>query len=252
MIPSVLFIPLVYSQTSGTLTFNCNTFAPNSNYGTKHVLAVWLENTANPSVFIKTKAKYGNEDDHLTSWVSKSGNNLVDAVTGATLLNYTLPISITWNGTNVSGTVVPDGTYNVFIEMGWGSNKTTDHAVSSFQFVKGASPQHQSLNSTTNFTNGVLDWVPVTTLSGVTENFGNVCMFPNPTSGTINILFARELQDASIMVTNESGKSLFSEHNQRIPAGLKSMDISAYRNGLYYITIQSADLHFTYKILLNR
>lgn len=57
-----------YSQTAGTLTFSAGTTAPSAGYGLEHVLAVWLENTDNPSVFIKTRAKYGNEDDHLTSW----------------------------------------------------------------------------------------------------------------------------------------------------------------------------------------
>ena len=105
----------VNAQTAGSLTFSCTTAAPSGNWGDKHVLAVWIENTQNPSVFIKTKSKYGSEDDHLTAWGSKSGKNLVDAVTGATLSAYGKQ-SIIWDGTNVSHNVVADGNYNVFIE----------------------------------------------------------------------------------------------------------------------------------------
>lgn len=240
-----------YSQTSGALTFSCKTTAPNGTWGTKHVLAVWLENTANPSVFIKTKAKYGNDDDHLTSWSSKSGKSLVDATTGATLSSYST-ISATWNGTNTSGTVVPDGTYNVYIEMGWGSNKTTDHAVTSFTFTKGPTAQHIAPASVTNFTNVAIDWTTVATLVGATENFDNVCAYPNPTTGKVNISFNRELPNATVKVADLLGKTVFSERNVTIPVGTKIIDLSAHLNGMYFITIESADLKYNYKVLINR
>ena len=79
------FIYPLSAQTTGTLNFSSNTTAPSANWGNKHVAAIWIQNNANPSVFIKTNAKYGSEDDHLTSWVPVSGKNLVDAVTGSTL-----------------------------------------------------------------------------------------------------------------------------------------------------------------------
>jgi hypothetical protein len=247
----VLIATSAFSQTSGTLTFSCSTTAPNGTWGTKHVLAVWLENTANPSVFIKTKAKYGNEDDHLTSWVAKSGKNLVDATTGATLVTYST-IAVAWNGTNTSSTVVPDGTYNIYIEMGWGSNKTTDHSVQSFSFVKGPNTQHLTPAATTNYSSVVIDWNPVITLVGASENFDNECLFPNPTNGIVNIKFSRELQGASLNVVNPAGKTILSERNVRIPTGTKAIDLGDQPNGLYFITIQATDLKYTYKVLINK
>ena len=250
----MLFLIIIYSgysQTSGTLTFSCNTTAPNGTWGTKHVLAVWLENTANPSVFIKTKAKYGNEDDHLTAWLAKSGQSLVDAISGPTLSTYST-ISGSWNGTNIAGTVVPDGTYNLFIEMGWGSNKTTDHAVASFTFTKGATSQHLTPTATTNYSGVTIDWTAIATLVGATENFDNVCVYPNPATGLVNINFGNELKDASLTVVNSVGKTLISEQNTKIPNGLKQVDLTTYPNGMYFITIQSENLKYTYKVLINK
>lgn len=240
-----------FSQTSGTFSLSLGTSAPNGTWGTKHVLAVWLENTANPSVFIKTKAKYGNEDDHLTSWVAKSGKSLVDAVTGSTLSSYNT-ITVAWNGTNTAGTVVPDGTYNVYVEMGWGSNKTTDHAVTSFTFTKGAVSQHHTPTGTTNYTNVVIDWKPLATLIGTTEDFDNVCSYPNPSSGKVNLDFKRELKGASLVVINSKGETVISEQNIEIPIGTKVMDLSNKPNGLYFITIHSAELKSSYKVLIDR
>lgn len=240
-----------YSQTAGTLTFSSGTFAPNSDYGTKHVLAVWLENTANPSVFIKTKAKYGNEDDHLTSWRAKSNSNLVDAVTGATLATYGI-LTGSWNGSDVAGTVVPDGTYNLFIEMGWGNNKTTAHAVTSFTFTKGPNAQHLTPTATTNFLNVVIDWTPMSTLIDAVENFDNVNVYPNPTTGLVNLKFISELEGATIKVTDMSGKTLFSESKINIPVGSKHFDLSSYKNGLYFISIESGNLNYNYKVLINK
>jgi len=212
------------SQTAGTLTFTANTSAPSGTWGNKHVLAVWLENTANPSVFIKTKAKYGSEDDHLTSWIAKSKSNLVDAVTGATLGSYN-PVTITWNGTNVSGTVVPDGNYKIWIEMGWGSNKTDAHAVTSFAFNKGPAKDSQTYTGTTNFSNAVVQWLPLVTLIGATEDFDNVNVFPNPTTGMVNIDFKSELSNASIIVVDASGKAVVNQKDLRISKGTKAFGL---------------------------
>ena len=240
-----------YSQTAGTLTFSSGTTAPSSDYGLKHVLVVWLENTANPSVFIKTQAKYGNQDDHLTTWLAQSNSNLVDAVSAATLNTYGT-ITGTWNGTDVSETVVPDGTYNLYIEMGWGKDHVVNHAVKFFTFTKGGSPQHLTPTGTTNFTSIVIDWNPVATLIGTIESFDNVNVYPNPTTGMVNINFNNELDGASMVVVNSAGKTVVSERNLKIPAGTKLIDMSNFQNGLYIISFESGRLKYNYKVLINK
>lgn len=237
------------AQTVGTLTFSTDTYAPTGTWGNKHVLAVWLENTANPSVFIKTNAKYGYEDDHLTSWLQQTNGNLVDAVTGATLGSYG-KISLTWNGTDNKGTVVPDGDYNIWIEMGWGSNKTTAHAVSSFTFTKGPASDSRTYTATANYTNVQAVWAPLATLAGSTENLDNVNVFPNPTTGKVIIDFKKELAKASVKVTDATGKTLFVQKDMKVQAGAKTIDLSAYPQGIYFINIESDDLKYNYKVLM--
>lgn len=237
------------AQTVGTLNFSTDTYAPSGTWGDKHVLAVWLENTANPSVFIKTNAKYGYEDDHLTSWLQQTNGNVVDAVTGATLGTYG-KISLTWNGTDVKGTVVPDGDYNIWIEMGWGANKTTAHAVTSFSFTKGPARDVKSYTGTANYTNVQLEWNPLATLAGTTEDFDNVNVFPNPTSGKVAIDFKKELAKATIKVTDAAGKILFTQKDITLQAGKKEIDLSAHPQGIYFINIESGDLKYNYKLLI--
>lgn len=237
------------AQTVGTLTFSTDTYAPSGTWGNKHVLAVWLENTANPSVFIKTNAKYGYEDDHLTSWIQQTNSNVVDAVTGATLGAYG-KISVTWNGTDINGTVVPDGDYNIWIEMGWGSNKTTAHAVNSFTFTKGKVRDVRTNAGTVNFTNVQLEWNPLATLAGTTEGFDNVNVFPNPTTGKVIIDFKKEMAKASIRVTDAAGKTIFAQKDTKVQAGTRAIDLSANPGGIYFINIESGDLKYNYKILM--
>ena len=102
------------SQTSGTLDFSVNITEPSGGFSNKLVLAIWLEDSATGN-FIKTKMRYGvARVQYLNTWITKSGQNVVDAITGATTAIGTY--SIIWNGTNVSGTVVPDGKYKVWIQ----------------------------------------------------------------------------------------------------------------------------------------
>lgn len=248
----VLFFSMqVNAQTSGTLTFSCKTYAPNGTWGTKHTMAVWIQNNANPSQFIKTKAQYGDDKDHLTSWWPISGNNVVDAVTGATRTSYQ-PIQVSWNGTNVSNVVVPDGSYSIYIEMGWGSNKTSAHAVSSFTFTKGPNSQHLTPAGTTNFSNVVLDWTPVSTLVGAIENTDNIHVFPNPSNGEVTLEFFQTLEHANISICDISGRIIIEQKNQTIEAGRKTFDFNGFGKGIYLISVKTKELNYHYKLLVTK
>ena len=239
------------AQTAGSLTFSCTTAAPSGNWGNKHVLAVWIEDTKTPSVFIKTKAKYGYEDDHLTSWVPKSGKNTVDAVTGATLSAYGKQ-SVIWDGTDVKSTVVPDGNYNVFIEMGWGKDKVAQHAVTSFTFNKSGSAVHLTPAGNSNYSDVSIDWVPSVTLISSIDNPDAVNVYPNPTRGNINLNFTSKLASAKVDVENSSGTTVYRNNIENGFTGLMNIDLSAYANGLYFIKITAPDKQFVYKVLLNK
>jgi hypothetical protein len=240
-----------YAQTVGSLTFSYTTSAPSGNWGNKHVLAVWIENVQDPSVFIKTNSKYGHEDDHLTSWTSKSGKNLVDAVTGATLSSYGKQ-SVIWDGTNVSHSVVADGDYKVFIEMGWGKDKVNQHSVMSFTFNKSGNSAHLTPTGNGNYSDVVIDWVPAVTLINSLQNPDAVSVFPNPTKGIINLDFSGNQSSASVIVENSVGASVYRNKIESGFSGLLDIDLSSFANGLYFIKIVNPDKQFVYKVLLNK
>lgn len=246
-----LTVSVALSQTAGSLTFSCNTTAPSGSWGNKHALAIWIENTQTPSVFIKTKAKYGNDDDHLTSWSAKSGRNLVDAVTGATLGSYEVR-SIIWDGTDVSKKVVPDGTYNVFIEMGWGKDKVAQHAVSSFSFTKSANSVQLTPAGNNNYSNISIKWTPTVTLSQTLENSGIAEVYPNPASGLVKLDVKRAIPQAKIQVENSLGSAVFTKQLEKNFTGILNIDLTAFANGIYFVKIVSPEEKFTYKVMLNK
>jgi len=243
-----LTFPL-FAQTTGKLNFTCTTSAPSGNWGNKHVAAIWIQNNENPSVFIKTNAKYGHEDDHLTSWTAISGSNLVDAVTGSTLSSYGT-LSVEWDGTDVSHNVVMDGDYSLYIEMGWGKDKVNNHATKLFTFTKGPDDQQHTPEGTSNYSAISLSWQPATTLLFSIEDIEGVNVFPNPSKGLIELNFQKELLNAELEVIDFSGKIMYAERFQQPTPGIKTLDISGITPGLYLLIISSENSYFRYKILV--
>lgn len=240
-----------FAQTAGSLTFSCSTDAPSGSWGTRHVLAIWIEDTQNPSNFVKTKAKYGHDDDHLTEWVAKSNENLVDATTGATLTSYNTR-SVIWDGTDVSSNVVADGTYKIFIEMGWGRDKTNQHSVMSFQFIKGAEMVQLTPTGNSNYTDVVVNWTPTVTLVNQIKNNEGISVFPNPSKGIVNLDFKNPMQSAKVTVENESGAIIYSTNLENDFTGNLNLDLNDYAKGIYFVKVTTKENKFIYKLLLTR
>lgn len=242
---------LTNAQTAGSLTFSCSTTAPSGSWGDKHVMAVWIENTENPSVFIKTNAKYGSEDDHLTSWIAKSGKNLVDAVTGATLTTYQ-PASVIWDGTNIDKVVVTDGTYNVFIEMGWGKDKVNQHSLMSFTFTKGMDEVHLTPTGNNNYTDVTVDWVPAVSIINSYNDNSNILVYPNPNNGSVFLDIKKSLNNAYVQIINPEGKEIYNQIIEYNYTGILEININTRVNGLYMLRVISPDINYTYKLVMNK
>lgn len=249
MLCGLVVYPLA-AQTTGTLSFTCTTNAPSGDWGDKHVAAVWIQNNENPSVFIKTNAKYGHEDDHLTSWYAISNSNLVDAVTGATLTSYGT-ITIEWDGTDVSHNVVMDGNYSVYIEMGWGKDKVNDHKTTKFSFTKGTSEQSLTPEGNTNFSDVSITWQPTVTLLSASEDAEGILVFPNPSNGEIRLNFQEELHQVKLNVSDLSGKTIYTEESPLIIPGIKSLDLADVPQGIYLLTINSGETYFRFKLVID-
>lgn len=238
----------LFSQTSGTFSFSVTTTSTGG-YSPSHLIAIWIENAA--TSFIKTKIKYSSPDnyDHLATWVNKSGQNVTDAVSGATLTSHGT-LTFLWNGTNVGGTLVPDGAYFVWLEMAWGSSLSTGKTVNSYAFTKGPAVVHLTPPNTTNFLSMVLDWTPSTTaVEGVLEN-KDISVYPNPSTGLVNIDFKKPHEAGTMEIIGEDGKIVYWEKLQSVPAGTKTFDLSGLSDGLYFCRLNFAAHEFIFTIIL--
>ena len=266
---SILLLLLTISEvgaqtTAGTLTFTLSMPKHTTgNYETngRYVTAIWIEScttcgsgtTVGTSSFVKTKlVNWGginsNTGDHLPTWVTKSSQNVVDATSGATSTLFTSR-TITWNGTNVSGTAVADGNFRICVQETWGHGTAT--ATRYFPFVKGVAADTQAPTADTNFTAISLQWMP-TALA--TDNFSanpKISIYPNPTNGIFNIDLKNEVKN--IKVITILGKVIYNENISASAIGTtKSIDLTDFANGIYFVNVSNAFGTSNYKLILNK
>jgi len=143
------------ATSGGLLTFTVRTVTAGGNYAPKHVLAIWVEKDAS---FVKSRKVMATvRKQYLYTWVAASNYNTTDAITGATLTSHQTH-TVTWNCKDLSGNIVPDGDYKVWVEF------TEQHAqgpVTSFTFTKGPNAMHLTPADQTYFKDIVVDFLPV-------------------------------------------------------------------------------------------
>ncbi|MEI7595417.1 MAG: DUF2271 domain-containing protein [Bacteroidota bacterium] len=237
-------------KTPGLLTFSvttqgftCGPCETGNEAG--HVIAIWIENSSN--AFVKTKLKYAvNQISDLTLWNLKSGGNTTDATTGATLYDNGAR-SITWNGTDVSGTLVDDGNYTLWVEIAWDSDGLSTSSIS-IPFVKGTSVDSKTPTATTYFTSMTLTWTPSTV--GINDNNMNVSIFPNPTTDKLNLELGDNKADTKIQLINAIGVEVYAESFTQL-SGIKSIDLNKFAEGVYFVKVQRNNQNFNYKLVVN-
>ncbi len=141
------------SNTPGTLTVSTLTSVAGGGYSPRNVVAIWIENSS--GVFVKSLLVLANaRKSDLSNWSSNSGKSVVNATTGATQANHATRTA-TWNGTNVSGAVVIDGTYKVCFELADGASK-----FSTFNIIKGPTAASLTPANAPSFSNISIIWTP--------------------------------------------------------------------------------------------
>lgn len=239
---NLIFLMSTFAQTSGSLTFNYTNPKPGSN-AVMNVMAVWIENSN--GTFIKTRCRYwsNKSSDHLPSWKSKSGQNIIDATTGATLKSSTNPTAfgaktIIWNGTDVNGNVVSDGTYKVLVESAWSNPEppaNQHNFVSSFTFEKSTS--NTTLTpSDPNLTNVSVTWTPSSSTTSDTEFSNSWNVSPNPAKNYLDIGFINDLKIKTVNITGLDGKILRSD-KWSIGNSTIRIDVSGLKDGIYYVEL---------------
>ena len=215
------------ANTSGTLTVSTTTVTYNGDYSPKHYLAIWITNSA--GTYVKTLyGCTGKHPEDLTNWIAANPTiDKTDATTGATLSSHATR-TVTWNGTNVSKTVVADGDYIVKLEMT--ENEYTGK-LATYTFTKGTTAVTLNPANVSGFSNISIKWVPTNTALNDIQDAKQYSVYPNPTLSTAYVN-GYDIQEIELIALN--GKSIFVTQNPKL-------DLNLLPKGIYLakITAQS-------------
>jgi hypothetical protein len=248
------------AQTYGTMAFSFTEVskAASATYQStgKHNIAIWIED-AN-GTFVKTRMRYagGGTSDHLPTYSVNAGGtsgnclnaNSVGATTGTTRSSFAVR-TVTWDGTNASGTQMPDGVYKVMVQETW-NHGTSGTALRTFTFTKGAAIDAPTNADDANFSGITLVWTP--SQAGVAENAGSltgVSVFPNPsTDGKFNVSYE---QASVVKVVDVTGATVI-EVPVKNEKGSIELNMEEYTNGVYFIVVSNGTLTATNKVVIYR
>ena len=230
---------LTFAQTEGTLSVSVATSATGGNYAPKNIVAVWVED--NQGNFVKTLLAYAQtRKTHLNTWEASttaagSPFNTVDAITGATKSSHATR-TCTWNGTDVSGAIVTDGTYRLRMEL---TDKNGTGNFSTFTFTKGPVAESQNPANVPSFSNITIVWEPATTGINDPELAKLYSVSPNPTSGVFRVI-GKDI--SGIQLFNAAGSLIHQGNNT-------SFDLSEQPEGVYYLKITTEKGIVTKKVV---
>jgi flagellar hook assembly protein FlgD len=224
------------SVTSIKIKFTTST--PNGKYSPKNIGVVWIEDSTGK--FVKTLKRWADKrKKHLYTWKAVSGENLVDAATGATERTHKTH-EVTWNLTDLNRNRVPDATYTVRFEL---TDKNNQGPVSSFDYNLGSSADTVSIANKTNFKNISVRTVisNPTDISDLETQLPHGYQleqnFPNPFNPTTTIVFSVPSANPVVLkLYDSSGREVETLFEGQASKGKHSIefDASNYSSGIYY------------------
>ncbi|MDY0102744.1 MAG: DUF2271 domain-containing protein [Lentimicrobium sp.] len=215
----------VFSQTAertdGMVTFSVRTVTNNGTYSPKNVLAIWVKD-AQGNFVISRKVMAANRKQHLVQWVASSGNNVVNAVTGATLASHQQH-TINWDCRNQDGILVADGDYEIFVEFTERNSANGGAAgpSTSILFSKGSQSITLAPADESNFKDIQLSYTPLNVgIEEFTDQRIHSSAFPNPFNDFVKIAFTLPEQSyIQISVYDETGKRINELVDGELPQG---------------------------------
>jgi hypothetical protein len=234
-------LSLITAQTPGTLTVTATTSNAGGNYQPKNIVAIWIED--DQGNFVKTLLAYAqNRKMYLDIWeatttAAGSPFNTVDAITGATKTSHGTRTCF-WDGTDVNGNLVSDGTYKLRMEL---TDKHATGNYSSFTITKDTNPENLTPANVPSFSSIIINWEPVLTSVEDIQSADayNVC--PNPSSGIFTIS-GQNIH--KVQVYNLAGGCIYQ-------SVFPSVDIKDQPDGIYFLKIISDKGISTRKIIKN-
>jgi hypothetical protein len=82
------------------------------------------------------------------------------------------------------------------------------------------------------------------------ENESVMKMYPNPTTGTINIQISQYIGKVNIQVSDLTGKVIYALKGADFN-GSKALDLSSLARGIYIVTVKGDDLNYVEKVIVN-
>ncbi len=147
------------TPTEGEMTFIVRTVTVNGNFSPKHVLAIWVEDS--DGFVLSRKLRAVKRKQYLYTWNTQSGGNVVDAVTGETLLSHQTH-TVTWDCKDANGNLVPDGDYTVYVEF---TEAHEQGPLRGIAFTKGTESVSLTPVEDANFKDLALSFAPVIAVS---------------------------------------------------------------------------------------
>jgi len=249
----------VVTSTDGTVTFTVLTVSNGATYAPKNVLAIWVKDSQGNFV-ISRKVMAASRKQHLVKWNASSGNNSVSAITGATLPSH-IEHTISWDCRDLSGNIVPDGTYEIWVEY-TSRNSNSGGAPgpsTKVSFTKGIDVVSLAVPDEDYFKHMVLSYSPLNVsvgdISGLDLQFE---FYPNPFSDRLNVSFVLSRRDfLNISVYETSGRRVAELVNEVLPAGPgsfcwdgKGANGLPLNPGVYYLRIVCQGKLLIHKVVL--
>lgn len=249
------------TATDGSMTFTVQTVTNNATYSPRNVLAIWIKNSQGNFV-ISRKVMAAARKQHLVKWNASSGNNSVNAITGATLPNHQTH-TISWDCRDLAGNLVEDGVYQVWVEFTERNSAGGGAAGPSFSisFTKGIDPVSLNIPDESYFKNMTLSYSPQGV--GVDYQLGSeygISLFPNPSSSEVNINFVLiEQSYVNVSVYSADTKrvaelvdGLFASGNQHIKWDGLTLPGEKVQPGIYTVRILINNKIYSRKVVITR
>ncbi len=95
--------------------------------------------------------------------------------------------------------------------------------------------------------------VTVTGIAPIAQLSGNIDIYPNPTSGIINIRWAEQTQaNATLLVSDVVGRTVYTGALNMDKAGETQLDLGNAKNGIYLVSLRAEGLSYTWRIVVEK
>lgn len=255
-----LFLLISYSsnlfaqQKTEIVGFKVRTTSPGGNYSPKNIGAIWIEDSTGK--FVKTLERWANNrKQYLYTWNNSTGGNVVDAITSATFSSHKTH-DITWNLKDASGNLVPNGIYNLKVEM---TDKHAQGPLASFSFPVGDSSNTLVFPDEAYFHDIQLYWNSTATdINDVNETPNSYKLnnnYPNPFNPSTIISYSIPQNSfVSLTVYNGIGElvSTLVSEEQSVGNYFVNFKGNNLSSGIYFYTLKAGNFTKTNKMVLLR